>query len=178
MAIADSSRESSSDGDLTLTLLICPRCLLIARPGELTCSDCFIPLIPSGKTKQMTTNPPLPKQLPIDDVLDPMQKQLIFEIGGSALPLPPVRSLVIGRRSTGDNNYPDIDLSSFHAAELGVSRFHLTLTRQGLLVFAADLGSTNGTFLNGRRMTPHADRVLRQWDELHLGRLKVTVRLR
>jgi predicted component of type VI protein secretion system len=34
-----------------------------------------------------------------------------------------------------------------------------------------DLGSANSTFLNGQRLMPHEPRVLRDNDEVRLGRL-------
>ena len=50
------------------------------------------------------------------------------------------------------------------------------ITRDGDLVHVCDLGSTNGTFLNGRRLIDRQRRLLRNGDELMLGRLRVLVR--
>ena len=52
-----------------------------------------------------------------------------------------------------------------------VSRQHARITRQGKLVVIEDLGSTNGTHLNGQRLIPHQPRVLRDGDEIRLGKL-------
>jgi hypothetical protein len=57
----------------------------------------------------------------------------------------------------------------------GVSRRHAELFRQGPLVGVRDLGSTNGTFLNGQKVTNAA---LSEGDVLRLGdAVGVTVRL-
>jgi hypothetical protein len=66
---------------------------------------------------------------------------------------------------------PDVDLTAYGAMEHGVSRVHLTLTRDHDTVFVTDLGSANSTFLNGQRLMPHEPRVLRDNDEVRLGRL-------
>ncbi len=59
----------------------------------------------------------------------------------------------------------------------GVSRKHMKLTRKNLLVYVTDLGSTNGTLLNGRQIMPFTERILRSGDELQLGQLKLRVKL-
>ncbi len=69
----------------------------------------------------------------------------------------------------------DVDLSPYEAHEHGVSRRHVKLTYQNATVMVQDLGSANGTFLNGMRLVPFQPRVLRDSDELWLGRLKLRV---
>jgi pSer/pThr/pTyr-binding forkhead associated (FHA) protein len=59
--------------------------------------------------------------------------------------------------------------------DYGVSRNHLTLSRDNDTIFVTDLGSANSTFLNGQRLMPHEPRILRDSDELRLGRLVVRV---
>jgi len=43
-------------------------------------------------------------------------------------------------------------------------------------VQAFDLGSANGSFLNGQRLYPNEKRIVRDSDELRLGRLVMRVR--
>ena len=38
-----------------------------------------------------------------------------------------------------------------------------------------DVGSANGTFLDGQRLTPYLPHVLKDGDELQLGRIKLKV---
>lgn len=59
-------------------------------------------------------------------------------------------------------------------AEPTISRAHVALGREGGGVFVRDLGSTNGTLVNGSRCE-HAR--LRDGDEIQLGKLRLRVRL-
>jgi hypothetical protein len=80
---------------------------------------------------------------------------------------------VLGRESDGAT--PDVDLNGSQGAELGVSRRHAKLTRQHETVMVQDLGSLNGTFLNGQKLLPYQPRVLRNGDELSLGHLAMRI---
>lgn len=70
---------------------------------------------------------------------------------------------------------PNIDLTPFGAVDMGVSRRHVKLTRQSATVMVQDLDSVNGSFLNGKRLFPFQPRVLRNEDELMLGRLALRI---
>lgn len=73
-----------------------------------------------------------------------------------ALPFTPV---TIGRRTGADIVVPDTAVSSRH--------LRLTTTPQGLVV--EDLGSTNGTRVNGRRLAQKSPLLLRQGDLVMIG---------
>lgn len=81
--------------------------------------------------------------------------------------------LIIGRSTKGSVLAPDIDLTNRQASEMGVSRLHLSITYdlEHKAVLVSDLGSANGSFINGQRMMPKEVRVLRHGDELRLGKL-------
>jgi pSer/pThr/pTyr-binding forkhead associated (FHA) protein len=83
--------------------------------------------------------------------------------------------LVIGRSHEQMDQKPDVDLVAFDAQTKGVSRQHAALLKEDDMLKIVDLGSTNGTFLNGTRMSPNQPRILRDGDELRLGRLTLTV---
>jgi hypothetical protein len=53
--------------------------------------------------------------------------------------------------------------------ELKVSRFHAELKAAGNRLEVADLGSTNGTFVNGERLTPQQPRTLNPGDDVCFG---------
>jgi hypothetical protein len=80
---------------------------------------------------------------------------------------------VIGRAV--EDVTPDIDLTRHNAVELGVSRRHVKLTRQSATIMVQDLGSVNGTFLNGQKLLPYQPRVLRNEDELRLGHMTLRI---
>ena len=104
------------------------------------------------------------------------QEPIMLEINGKALILPPMERLVIGRRSNSSPDIePDIALNAFNAEEKGVSRRHIRIQRAGKMVYMTDLCSSNGTYLNGRLLTPNAKAILRSGDEFCLGRLTIRV---
>ncbi|WP_119067585.1 FHA domain-containing protein [Aggregatilinea lenta] len=80
---------------------------------------------------------------------------------------------VIGR--AGGDASPDIDLTPFGAMAMGVSRRHVKLVRQSATIMVQDLDSVNGSFLNGKRLFPFQPRVLRNEDELVLGKLALRI---
>lgn len=88
--------------------------------------------------------------------------------------------MVIGRSTSGSAVIPDIDVGPYGGDKLGVSRLHLTIrfevATHTLSVF--DLGSSNGSYINGQRLHPHEVRVLRDGDELRLGKLVISVRFK
>jgi len=79
----------------------------------------------------------------------------------------PLRSDVvrIGRADAEQNYRPDLDLGSDDA----VSRRHAEIRRRGNQFFLVDLGSTNGTQLNGEFITPHVEVPLHNGSEIRLG---------
>ncbi|NWG16165.1 MAG: FHA domain-containing protein [Chloroflexi bacterium] len=88
--------------------------------------------------------------------------------------------IIVGRSSSGSAIAPDVDLKDRQAADLGVSRMHLALRYDAdqKAVLASDLGSANGTFINGQRVLPKEVRALHHGDELRLGRLILIVSFR
>jgi hypothetical protein len=82
---------------------------------------------------------------------------------------------VIGRVHPRSDDRPDLDLNRYGAFFHGVSRKHVAITKDGNLLQIEDLGSTNGTYLNGAKLLPHQPRMLRDGDELCLGHLVMRV---
>ena len=71
-----------------------------------------------------------------------------------------------------------VDLRRFGAAEEGVSRQHVVLSREEYILTVRDLATTNGTRLNGARILPQQRRLLRNGDELQLGTLVIRIEFR
>ena len=61
-----------------------------------------------------------------------------------------VRSIVLGRGKDTENI--DLDLSDYDAGGLGGSRRHAILQTIANILYVVDAGSTNGTYLNGKRL--------------------------
>ena len=85
--------------------------------------------------------------------------------------LQPAKRTVFGRADTTSPVQPDFDLTPFGALEKGVSRIHAVVERSEDTLTIVDMGSSNGTHLNGQRLFPDQPRVLRDGDEIRLGKL-------
>ncbi|MBN1562969.1 MAG: FHA domain-containing protein [Anaerolineae bacterium] len=83
----------------------------------------------------------------------------------------PKDEILLGRSDAHSDQLPDFDMAPFGAAEHGVSRRHAVIKRGEDTLMLVDLGSTNGTHLNGQRLIPEQPRVLRDGDEIRMGRL-------
>jgi hypothetical protein len=159
--------------------LKCPVCGFPYRVGELTCSNCHYIFVAGGKTQHIEAGPDLiaPKDWPTGEVILPDRKPIIFEIEGKEFVLPGKDELTVGRNTGNPTDAaPDVDLTPYGAADSGVSRLHVRIRRKGVLLYVVDLGSTNGTWLNGRKLIPDGERLLRHGDQLRLSRLKIRVR--
>ena len=97
---------------------------------------------------------------------------------GKIMPLASRNEFTLGRLSEGQPIMPDIDLTAYQAYASGVSRLHAVVKRDESNVVVMDLGSSNGTYLNGRRLTPHTEERLSHGDIVALGKLKIQILLR
>ncbi len=82
--------------------------------------------------------------------------------------------VVLGRYTPDNPGRPPVDLEPFDAYEKGVSRLHAAIRRVedgGYVV--VDLGSTNGTVVNGEPLTPHEPFRLQNGDLIRLGALNI-----
>jgi hypothetical protein len=85
--------------------------------------------------------------------------------------LRPQEETILGRQDGSNRSVPMLDLTPFGAYEKGVSRIHAAIRRTDDSLNLVDLGSVNGTHLNGQRLNPNQPRVLRDGDEIRLGKL-------
>jgi len=88
---------------------------------------------------------------------------------GWELEVPLEDEVIIGRYDPDSHFKPHVDLSDYGGVEKGVSRRHVRIIHRDGKCYAEDLGSTNGTFINNRRLTPFIPEPLRSGDELRLG---------
>ncbi|RMG87897.1 MAG: FHA domain-containing protein [Chloroflexi bacterium] len=87
----------------------------------------------------------------------------------------PNTSLIFGRRDTDTHSLAMVDLAPYGAYPLGVSRRHMALYLEEDQLSIEDLGSSNGTYLNGVRLTPHKRYKLRDGDLIRLGKMDLQV---
>jgi pSer/pThr/pTyr-binding forkhead associated (FHA) protein len=96
-------------------------------------------------------------------VLTPVQARLRVLEFGAAREFEGTCPLVIGRAHDAQLVLSDPE----------ISRRHARLETQNGTVFLRDLGSSNGTFLNGRRLTSAIE--LREGDEVDVGTTRLVV---
>ncbi|HET7376700.1 MAG TPA: FHA domain-containing protein [Anaerolineae bacterium] len=167
-------------------MIECPSCGAQHRPGTLFCSECGVYLLTGGPLR----TEPLPNaDLPVNradpwlNVADtPPTGDLAAEAtmtiltpSGRQLALPSDGEAVLGRLDATRGVFPNIDLTPEGGLEGGVSRRHARIHKQQTKFFIEDLGSANGTFLNGQRLTAYLPHPLHDNDEIQLGRVKVQV---
>jgi len=111
-------------------------------------------------------------EVPEEEVVLSVSLKLSIPDSGQEMELPLIKKEVtIGRLDPASNCFPEVDLASHSALRKGISRWHAKIIRRGKEVLIEDLASTNGTFLNRKRLTPCFPQVLKSGDELQLGKL-------
>lgn len=105
------------------------------------------------------------------------QREIILIVRGvvERLLLAEHTPLVLGRTDLAAKFHPDVDMTPYGAEERGVSRAHARIHLEGRKLYVTDLGSTNGTYLAGKRLTPNQPELLGKGDEFLLGRLPIQV---
>ena len=96
---------------------------------------------------------------------------------GHTIDLPSLSTVYVGRCDARHNIYPHIDLTPDDGLTAGVSRRHARIRQTERGVFIEDLGSTNGTYVNGQRLRPFAPYPIGVGDVVELGSLKLIVSL-
>ncbi len=184
-ALAAPAKPAASAG------IICPSCGHRNRPGLLLCENCGTNLM-TGKQTQVGTRDLKREQETADQegarLLDTGQTKAIesaggsaftenmvlrVEIEGAAMPMLvyPKAEIILGRRDPNTGAMPDVDLTAYAGYRMGVSRRHAAIRFQDRQLNLSDLGSSNGTFLNGTRLNAHRPYQLRDGDEIRLGQM-------
>jgi len=152
--------------------------------GAMFCAECGAQLL--GKDTLTTQNistaqfEQAMEQVPTNDMYQPFDGSdawgsLHLLDTGQVLPLSTRNEFTMGRVSEGQPIMPDIDLSPYQAYAAGVSRLHAVIKRDGTRIVFIDLGSANGTYVNGKRLVPNVEQVLNHGDVVALGKLKLQV---
>lgn len=106
--------------------------------------------------------------------------KLMLEIEGisNVITLKPEegREYIIGRHDPEGGFMPAIDLLPFGGYRLGISRRHAAIKLVGKHLNIRDLGSSNGTSVNGNVLDKHEEHQLRDGDKLRMGGMMFRVR--
>jgi len=175
-------------------MIICPNCHHKEFPGALFCSECGARLISldylTTQSIQKTTSdildesklgskPEILKSGTNTQQPEQNAELALFVIDSKqTLQLAGRTEFTLGRIAEGQPILPDVDLSPFEAYAQGVSRLHAALKVHNERVAIMDLGSSNGTRVNGQKIVPHVDYPINQGDIIALGKLKIQVVLR
>lgn len=83
----------------------------------------------------------------------------------------------VGRADVAQNWHPELDVIPYGggAPDLGVSRHHARILREDGRFTVVDVGSTNGTYVNGRAATYNQPAELSDGDTLSFGALNTQV---
>lgn len=169
-------------------MIICPNCRHEEIPGAIFCSECgallegfsglitqnILPIPPDQVSESAEEQPEATQAIPTSQA----DISLCVVDTGQIIPLDEREEFTLGRSAEGQPILPDIDLAPYRAYESGVSRLHASLKKQGRQLTITDLGSVNGTRLNGQKLPPHKPCPLNHGDILTLGKLKIQILLR
>jgi pSer/pThr/pTyr-binding forkhead associated (FHA) protein len=166
-------------------MIICPNCQHQELQGALFCSECgaqlaFTDRLSLQSIQQIEEETSRPPVLPTDErttsTLKPggeSQISLHLVDTEKTLPLVGRTEYTLGRVTDGQPILPDIDLTPFEAYSQGVSRLHAAIKVVNQRIVIMDLGSSNGTRVNGQKIVPNVDYPINNGDMLALGRLRI-----
>jgi len=167
-------------------MIVCPSCQHYALEGMIFCLSCGTRLVydlqaPEGKTRQPISDHFSPSITPEGKPGSSHTEHhlaILIEEYGILLPLETGKEYTLGRISGDQPIMPDIDLTPYRAYEQGVSRLHATLKTSASDLTVTDLGSANGSRVNGQKIPAHEPLCLADGDILALGKLKLQILIR
>jgi serine/threonine protein kinase len=129
----------------------CARCGRVNKPSARFCAGCGTPLSAAPVARLLCSSPRGSWEKTIDHL--------------------PLR---IGRRDPRQAHYPELDLAEH---DRGIaSRNHALINRATGGYTVTDLGSTNGTLLNGKPLPANLARPLRSGDRIKIGEVEIEFR--
>jgi hypothetical protein len=84
-------------------------------------------------------------------------------------------TIILGRDAPDTDFLPTVNLMPFGGFKLGISRRHAALHLAGKCLTVTDQDSSNGTYLNGAKLSPYEPHQLRDGDRLQLANLVMRV---
>jgi pSer/pThr/pTyr-binding forkhead associated (FHA) protein len=141
----------------------CKECQMENIEGALFCEECGAKMIEQPRVS--------------GTFVDTGIAQLVLETpDGSKLEVPEKDEIVIGREDPISEVFPDVDLTGLGGMENGVSRKHAVIHRAGADTTVEDMGSTNGTYINRKKLQPHEPQAVKPGDELRFGKLALKLK--
>ncbi len=147
--------------------VFCPHCGRGNKPAARFCAACgaSLPAVPQAAPPLQPVIPaPQPRSAP---QIQPAAHFIVTTPRGTwEFPLAtlPCR---IGRRDPSQSHYPELDLADYDRGH--ASRRHAVIERRGTQYVLTDVGSVNGTLLNGVRVPSHRPQPLHAGDSIRIG---------
>lgn len=166
----------------------CTNCHSKQLDGTIFCAECGANLIPARRKEttmslgqhssanEMEFAPQVFIPAP-DPQPDMPSITLVIMNSGRRIKLDMSDELLIGRKDNARSIFPDVDLGLDGGYDSGVSRRHAILSYTPSMYTVTDLGSANGTFVNGHRIASQVATRLSHGDELTCGTLLMRVEL-
>jgi hypothetical protein len=155
----------------------CPSCETSNMEGVFFCEECGQPLFGDSftvatRSLEMSTSSLITNKSWGTAHLEKVS-QVVMHIHEAKNPyiLPDQPEITLGRYDGTSPKAPTIDLTPFGALEKGVSRMHAMIQRADNTILLTDLGSANGTHLNGQKLNANQPRIVRDGDEIRFGKL-------
>jgi pSer/pThr/pTyr-binding forkhead associated (FHA) protein len=164
---------------------VCNNCQSKQFDGTIFCAECGASLVavtrrettmslgrhgPTGALESQPISIPVPAPVPGGPKIT-----LQIMNSGRRINLDIGDDLLIGRKDNARGIFPDVDLGLDGGYDAGVSRRHAILAHKNNVYTVEDLGSSNGTFVNGRRLPPQTPTTIEHSDELKCGTLLIRV---
>ena len=168
-------------------MITCPVCLTSNVDNTFFCHECGHYLLEDGKGRETElydlriisglNAPSSEPEKTADAATGPVGVCLEIRDKCQAIDMPDHKGVCLGRLDPSAGIFPEIDLTELGSEGKSVSRRHAMLLSEDNRLIIEDLGSANGTYLNGKRLNPYAREPVEDGDILHLGKLEVLVRI-
>lgn len=171
-------------------MMTCPGCKNPQIEGSLYCSECGTCLVTTDRlstqaVRRVSTDhliPPRGGTSPLDEpsTENVVERNIFLHLveASQTLHIFGRSEYTLGRVVEGLPASPDIDLAPYDGYGQGVSRLHAALRWTGPRIVIVDLGSSNGTRVNGQKITPQTEYPLSHGDMVALGKLRIQLFLR
>jgi pSer/pThr/pTyr-binding forkhead associated (FHA) protein len=163
------------------TMIVCQNCKSQEPDGTIFCSECGTQLLEINTAQTQKFSGSTNELRDAISYAEPVPAQgnswisLHLLDSGKILPFSDRKEFTMGRLSDNQPIEPDIDLSPYKAFDNGVSRLHAVIRHKEGNVMLVDVGSSNGTYINGVRIQPNTEHPLRHGDIVALGKLKMQI---
>jgi hypothetical protein len=196
---AAASPKAAVESNNGIGATACPVCGSAALPGEAFCDNCGAALLAptsyaapqqvpsssqSASSSRQVGAPPSYSSAPMGSSYSSAPARQVTASLVVTSPPPPATiqipnraELIVGRSDPQSNSYPDVDLGPYGGLDLGVSRRHFRITRNGEHFYLEDLQAMNGSIVNGQRIPPYTLHPLRSGDRISLGKMELVFEL-